>query len=71
MMKKGLLTLAIAVALGVTAAYPLALAGGGRSSCPGKIICPITGEAVCRDQCPLDGSATKVVARASCCAKTK
>ncbi|MBI4586007.1 MAG: hypothetical protein HY717_18510 [Planctomycetes bacterium] len=25
----------------------------GRSDCPGQIVCPITGEKVCRDQCPL------------------
>jgi len=23
-----------------------------RSDCPGKIICPLTGELVCRDRCP-------------------
>jgi hypothetical protein len=25
----------------------------GRSDCPGKIVCPLTGEEVCRDHCPL------------------
>jgi len=23
-----------------------------RTDCPGKIVCPLTGEIVCRDQCP-------------------
>lgn len=23
-----------------------------RADCPGKIVCPLTGELVCRDQCP-------------------
>lgn len=26
---------------------------GERADCPGKMVCPITGEQVCRDQCPL------------------
>ncbi len=34
-------------------AYQLAFASGGRAECPGKIICPITGEEICKDQCPL------------------
>lgn len=25
----------------------------GRTDCPGKITCPLTGEEVCRDRCPL------------------
>lgn len=24
-----------------------------RSDCPGKIVCPLTGELVCKDRCPL------------------
>lgn len=24
-----------------------------RADCPGKIVCPLTGELVCRDRCPL------------------
>ncbi len=37
----------------------IALAGGlvsrsaARSDCPGKVVCPLTGEEVCRDRCPL------------------
>ena len=27
-------------------------AGGDRADCPGKIVCPQTGELVCRDRCP-------------------
>lgn len=71
MKKKVLLSLAIAVALGVSAAYPLAFASGGRSDCPGKIVCPITGEMVCSDQCPVGSSAANDVAGASCCAVSK
>jgi len=34
-------------------AYPFAFATGGRADCPGKIICPITGAEICKDQCPV------------------
>ncbi len=27
-----------------------------RADCPGKVVCPLTGELVCRDQCPLGSS---------------
>ena len=67
-MKKVLLGLGVAVALCVTAAYPLALASGSRSDCPGKIVCPITGEAVCSDQCPLGDAAASDASVPSCCA---
>jgi hypothetical protein len=42
----GGLVLASVGALGVAAAT------SGRVECPGKIVCPLTGELVCRDQCP-------------------
>ena len=40
----------------------LCLAGGvfayrvsmTRADCPGKMVCPITGNVICADQCPLD-----------------
>jgi hypothetical protein len=25
-----------------------------RPDCPGKIVCPLTGDVICADQCPLD-----------------
>ncbi len=46
----GAAVLALAGGLG---AYHLVFASGGRAECPGKIICPITGEEICKDQCPL------------------
>ena len=30
----------------------LAAASSERPDCPGKIVCPITGKLVCKDQCP-------------------
>ena len=28
-----------------------------RPDCPGKIVCPLTGEPVCKDRCPLGATA--------------
>lgn len=52
-MKKKVLYLALPAAI-------LALVGTGiwavandRPDCPGKIVCPITGDEICADQCPI------------------
>jgi len=44
-------------ALGTLAAGAAGFANASRvnatnDACPGKIVCPLTGELVCRDQCP-------------------
>lgn len=44
-------------ALAATALGASGLAGASKSAtpgaaCPGKIVCPLTGELICRDQCP-------------------
>lgn len=54
-----------AIALGGLFALPLAFAGAQRSDCPGKFVCPITGEEICKDQCPL-GARTTGSTRADC-----
>ncbi len=54
--------------VGLAAAYPLASAGGSkdtRSDCPGKVTCPLTGEEVCKDRCPLAAKKTDAM-RADC-----
>ena len=40
-----------------------------RDDCPGKIICPATGELICADQCPLDAAAVSlpIAAEPECC----
>lgn len=53
MRNKVLLSLAVAVVVGGVVAYSFASATTQRADCPGKVICPITGEEVCKDQCPL------------------
>lgn len=46
------------IALGGAAAYPLAFAGTQRGDCPGKVVCPLTGDEVCKDRCPLSAQKT-------------
>ena len=53
MRNKVLLSLAAAVVMGGVVAYSLAFASTQRADCPGTVICPLTGEEVCKDQCPL------------------
>lgn len=54
------------------------VASAEREDCPGKIVCPITGELVCIDQCPAGAGAKAGVALAvapakpgACCAGAK
>ena len=43
-----------------------------RPDCPGKIVCPLTGELVCKDRCPLgEGQSKAQVASQSCCEALK
>ena len=53
-MKSNILWLSgLLLLLGVTvAAYGFPV-GPSRSDCPGKFVCPLTGEEICQDQCPL------------------
>lgn len=53
------------VALSGLLAYPLAVAGTQRGDCPGTIVCPLTGNEVCKDQCPLSAKKTDST-RADC-----
>lgn len=60
MRKAALWTAAVVLALaGGLFAYNRTLAQGDRADCPGKIVCPITGEVICSDQCPLCAAKTK------------
>ncbi len=44
---------ALVAVLGVSVATLGFDSGERRSDCPGKIRCPINGEEICKDQCPL------------------
>jgi len=50
-MKSSLLALG-GVVLAAASALGVAAATSERADCPGKIPCPLTGEVICRDQCP-------------------
>ncbi len=72
----GAAVLAVALLGGGLSAYKFALAGDRRAAdpvdtsrldCPGQVVCPITGELVCRDRCPLGGSTAQPDEVPSCC----
>ena len=42
----------VALSLAALGGLGLASTSAGRADCPGRIICPVTGEMVCRDRCP-------------------
>jgi hypothetical protein len=68
MNKKALLAVAgvLALAAGVLT-YRLAFAGTGRADCPGRMVCPLTGETICKDQCPLGKAAGPKESAPTCC----
>ncbi len=48
-------------------ALAVSSAGTARPTCPGKIVCPLTGDLVCRDQCPsTDASRVDCPGRINC-----
>lgn len=54
MKKFALAAAAVALLLGGTVlALGFSAAGTQRDDCPGTITCPLTGEDVCKDRCPL------------------
>lgn len=65
-------TIAGAAALG-TAAGVATNGQAERPDCPGKIVCPLTGELICADQCPFGDAkteATPVAAEPECCCES-
>ncbi len=42
----------LSAALGTGVLYGFK-ASGNPSSCPGRIVCPLTGKLICRDACPI------------------
>ncbi len=69
MRERAFLSVFAVVALSGLVALPLAFAGVGaqtqRADCPGKVVCPLSGQEVCKDECPL--AATKTAStRADC-----
>ncbi len=69
-MKKHLVSIVLVLAgvgIGV-AAWAATTATTDRPDCPGKVVCPLTGELVCKDRCPLGTPTTAGAAGADCAA---
>lgn len=64
--KTVLAALATLTLLSAGFAYRAAAGSGERPDCPGKIVCPLTGEVICADQCPI-GSESGSAEVPSCC----
>ncbi len=70
MTKKGTLVGLGALILAGVSAFGLAAASTERADCPGKLVCPLTVELVCKDKCPLGESAsTEELTVPACCQK--
>lgn len=70
MSKKVLWILAVALVLtGGVMAYGVMSSGEGRADCPGKIQCPLTGEWICRDRCPVQAEQARGASEPACCRK--
>lgn len=52
-MKKKLRYLVLPAVIVAVAGTGIWAVASERSDCPGKIMCPITGETICADQCPV------------------
>ncbi len=61
-MKRLLIGSAVAIVLLGGAVYALR-SSSDRADCPGKIVCPLTGEVICADRCPLGTAAAAETAR--------
>ena len=51
-MKRVFLGLSAVAVIALLVAVAGAATGFQRSDCPGKIVCPLTGEEICKDECP-------------------
>ena len=67
-MKRLLVRSAVAIVLLGGAVFALR-ASTERADCPGKIVCPLTGEVICADRCPL--GTTAAAETPGCCKQTK
>lgn len=71
MCAKMLVTLTVLVVAGVAVAASVGSVtarDAGRPDCPGQVVCPLTGDPVCADRCPLESTGQTGETRApSCC----
>ncbi len=67
-MMKRIVPVAVLLALGAGITAFATSDRAERPDCPGKIVCPLTGEPVCQDRCPLGATATEeVTGLPACC----
>lgn len=67
-MRKLLIPIVMLATVAVAAYAVTSRVSADRPDCPGKIVCPLTGEPVCRDRCPLNGGErTAAQDSPSCC----
>ncbi len=68
-MRKRILHVVIVLAIGAGVTAYAATARSERTDCPGKIVCPLTGELVCTDRCPLgkQGAVDQISELPACC----
>jgi hypothetical protein len=59
--RKWILSTAAVAGLALTAFGGMMFASptSERPDCPGKIVCPLTGQLVCKDRCPLNTASEK------------
>lgn len=68
MTKKTLWMVALALVLsGAPGAYQLVSGSGQKADCPGKIVCALTGQPICKDRCPLHPAADRASDSHACC----
>lgn len=68
-MRRRVVSLVLLVAAGAAVAAYAVNAGviAGRADCPGKIVCPVTGERVCADRCALGAEGAPGSSLPPCC----
>lgn len=69
MHKRILIIALLSVVAGGVTAYATTAASAERPGCLGKIVCPLTGEPVCTDRCPLGepSAQDRTAALPACC----
>jgi hypothetical protein len=72
MLKRIVAPVILLALVGGVAAYAVFTQPTIRPDCPGKIVCPLTGELVCKDRCPLgEADTTDDSTALPCCQRSK
>lgn len=65
--RKGLWIVAVLLPLALSMRASGFTQTGERADCPGKVVCPVTGDKICKDQCPLvDGGRADCPGKIEC-----